>query len=76
MKKQASRRTFSTNRKIAVVEKAIVITGIFWGAIALFNVYLIIHAEAQTQERIELCYAHYEAQGWDAYEAAAECEEL
>lgn len=75
MKKQATRRTFSTDRKIAVVEKAVIISLIFWVAIAFWNIYLIVQAEAQVQERIEACYEHYESHDWDAYEAAMECEE-
>ena len=35
------------------------------------NVIILIHAERDARE----CYARYIVPGWDAYEAAGECEE-
>ena len=78
MKKRQATRTIrrlrKINRQLFIVERAIIITGIFWVALAFWNVYLIIDAEDKESVRIEACYAHYEAKGWDAYEAAGECE--
>ena len=74
MKKQATRRQIRRRRETIKGISAAIALVLF--AVICFNVYVLLYQEQKAMERIELCYAHYEAQGWDAYEAAAECEEL